>query len=90
MISTIGFLVGGEIEMARLESEKTSLSEQLETRKLVERAKGILQRDLGLTEELAYKTMQKESRQRRKSMRDIAEAVILSEELRRDQPAKKA
>ena len=90
MISTIGFLVGGEIEMARLESEKTSLSEQLETRKLVERAKGILQRDLGLTEELAYKTMQKESRQRRKSMRDIAEAVILSDELRRDQPAKKA
>jgi uroporphyrinogen-III synthase len=90
MISTIGFLVGGEIEMARLESEKTSLSEQLETRKLVERAKGILQRDLGLTEEQAYKTMQKESRQRRKSMREIAEAVILSEELRRDQPAKKA
>ncbi len=89
-ISTIGFLVGGEIEMARLESEKNSLSEQLETRKLVERAKGILQRDLGLTEEQAYKTMQKESRQRRKSMRDISEAVILSEELRRDQPARKA
>lgn len=89
MISTIGFLVGGEIEMARLESEKTSLSEQLETRKLVERAKGILQRDLELSEENAYKTMQKESRQRRKSMREIAEAVILSEELRRDQPVKK-
>ncbi len=89
MISTIGFLVGGEIELARLESEKTSLSEQLETRKLVERAKGILQRDLELSEENAYKTMQKESRQRRKSMREIAEAVILSEELRRDQPVKK-
>ncbi len=89
MISTIGFLVGGEIEMARLESEKSSLSEQLETRKLVERAKGILQRDLELSEENAYKTMQKESRQRRKSMREIAEAVILSEELRREQPAKK-
>ena len=89
MISTIGFLVGGEIEMARLESEKTSLSEQLETRKLVERAKGILQRDLELDEDAAYKAMQKESRQRRKSMREIAEAVILSDELRRDQPAKK-
>ena len=89
MISTIGFLVGGEIEMARLESEKSSLSDQLETRKHVERAKGILQREFGLNEEEAYRTMQKESRQRRKTMRDIAEAVILSEELRRDQSSRK-
>ncbi len=89
MISTIGFLVGGEIEMARLESEKLNLSDQLETRKHVERAKGILQREFGLNEEDAYKTMQKESRQRRKTMRDIAEAIILNEELRRDQSARK-
>jgi uroporphyrinogen-III synthase len=89
MISTIGFLVGGEIEMARLESEKSSLSDQLETRKHVERAKGILQREFGMNEEEAYRTMQKESRQRRKTMRDIAEAVILSEELRRDQSSRK-
>jgi uroporphyrinogen-III synthase len=89
MISTIGFLVGGEIEMARLESEKTNLSDQLETRKHVERAKGILQREFGLNEEEAYRTMQKESRQRRKTMRDIAEAIILSEELRRDQSSRK-
>ena len=40
LISTIGFLVGAEIEMARLESENLHLSEKLETRKLVERAKG--------------------------------------------------
>ena len=54
LISTIGFLVGAEIEMARLEGENSQLSEQLETRKVVERAKGILQRDLGLSEEEAY------------------------------------
>ena len=53
LISTIGFLVGAEIEMARLEIENAQLSERLETRKVVDRAKGILQRDLGLTEEEA-------------------------------------
>ena len=54
MISTVGFLVGAEIELARLEEANFTLSEQLQTRKLVERAKGILQRDLGLSEEQAY------------------------------------
>src|ERR1700752_5375708 len=48
MISTIGFLVGAEIELARLEDANLNLAEQLQTRKIVERAKGILQRDLGL------------------------------------------
>jgi signal transduction protein with GAF and PtsI domain len=83
LISTIGFLVGAEIEMARLESELSQLSEQLETRKLVERAKGILQRELGLTEEQAYLTLQRESRQRRKPMRGVAEAIVLSDEVKR-------
>lgn len=83
LISTIGFLVGAEIEMARLEGENAKLSEQLETRKVVERAKGILQRDLGLSEEEAYLTLQRKSRQRRVSMKEIAEAILLNEELRR-------
>jgi len=82
-ISTVGFLVGAEIEMARLESEKDVLTGQLESRKLIERAKGLLQRDHNIKEEEAYRMMQKESRQRRKTMREIAEAVILSDELRR-------
>jgi len=82
-ISTIGFLVGAEIEMARLESENSELSAQLEERKLLERAKGILQRDLGLTEEQAYLAIQKQGRQRRKSKKDIAEAIIIGDEMRR-------
>jgi len=41
-------MAGAEIEVARLETENSDLSQQLETRKLVERAKGILQRDLGI------------------------------------------
>jgi uroporphyrinogen-III synthase len=84
LISTIGFLVGAEVEMARLESENSHLSEQLENRKLVERAKGILQRDLSLSEEDAYLALQRQSRQRRKSMRDVAEAIILADEIRKN------
>jgi signal transduction protein with GAF and PtsI domain len=83
LISTIGFLVGAEIEMARLESENVHLSEKLETRKLVERAKGILQRELKITEEEAYLTIQRQSRQRRKSMKEVAEAIVLSEDVKR-------
>jgi signal transduction protein with GAF and PtsI domain len=85
LISTIGFLVGAEIEMARLEGANSELSEQLGTRKAMERAKGILQRDLQLTEEDAYLTLQKQSRQRRKSLREVAEAIVLSDEIKRAQ-----
>lgn len=83
LISTIGFLVGAEIEMARLEVEKLELFEQLETRKTIERAKGILQRDLQMSEQEAYSTLQRQSRQRRKSMKEVAEAIILSDEVKR-------
>lgn len=86
LISMIGFLVGAEIEMARLEGENSQLSERLETRKTVERAEGILQRDLGLSEEDAYLTIQRQSRQRRKSKKEIAEAIILGDDLRRAKP----
>ena len=82
MISAIGFLVGSEIELARLEEANSTLAEQLETRKVVERAKGILQRDLGLNEEQAYLTLQRQSRQKRRPMKEIAEAIILSDEVR--------
>ena len=83
LIATAGFLVGAEMEMARLENANSQLSEQLNTRKAVERAKGILQRDLRLSEEKAYLTLQSQSRQRRKPMREIAEAIVLSDEVKR-------
>src|ERR1700746_1536366 len=87
LISTIGFLVGAEIEMARLEGENSQLLQQLETRKLVERAKGILQRDLGMNEEQAYLALQRQSRQKRRSLKEIAEAIVLGEEIRRGSQA---
>jgi signal transduction protein with GAF and PtsI domain len=85
LISTIGFLVGAEIEAARLDGEVSQLSEQLETRKIVERAKGILQREMAMSEEDAYLTLQRQSRQRRRPMKEVAEAIVLSEEVKRAQ-----
>ena len=81
LIATAGALAGAEIERLRLASENAELTDRLETRKIVERAKGILQRNLSLSEEDAYLKLQRESRQRRKSMKEVAEAIVLNEEL---------
>ena len=83
LVTTVGFLVGAEIELARLETENTQLFKRLETRKVLDRAKGILQRDLGISEEQAYLMLQKQSRQRRRTKREIAEAILLADDLRR-------
>ena len=80
---TITELQENERERERLESEKSALSGQLEARKLVERAKGILQREMKIGEEEAYRTLQRQSQQLRKSMKEIAESVILSDEMKR-------
>jgi uroporphyrinogen-III synthase len=82
LIETIGVLVGAEIEMARLESEKSQLSDQLELRQIVQRAKGILQRSLGINETGAELILDQESRRRGKSLREISESLVLSEELK--------
>jgi uroporphyrinogen-III synthase len=84
LLTAAGHLVGAELERARLESENLELSDRLESRKHVEKAKGVLQRDFGLDEDTAYKAMQRESRQRRKSMREIAEAILLNDDLRKN------
>lgn len=83
LVTMIGYLVGAEVELARMEYEKTQLTDQLETRKVMERAKGILQRELNLSEEAAYLMLQKQSRQKRKPLKEIAEAIILMDDLKR-------
>jgi uroporphyrinogen-III synthase len=83
LLTAAGYLVGAELERARLETENLELSDRLESRKQIERAKGVLQRDFGLDEDSAYRAMQRESRQRRKSMREIAEAILLNDDLRK-------
>ncbi|HEY6375977.1 MAG TPA: uroporphyrinogen-III synthase [Edaphobacter sp.] len=85
LLSMLGFLVGAEVERSRLETENAQLAGRLETRKILDRAKGILQRDLRISEDQAYRTMQRESRQRRKSMREIADAILLGDDLKKVQ-----
>jgi len=90
LLTFVGEQMGGAIAKsslsetnARLMEETLEMKRQLETRKLVERAKGILQRELKINEEEAYRTLQRESQQRRKSMKEIAESIILNDELKR-------
>jgi len=63
-------------EVAALEAEVADLSERLETRKVVDRAKGILQKDLGLTEPDAFRWIQKTAMDLRLSMRQVADGVV--------------
>jgi len=78
LISTIGFLVGAEIEMARLET-RTCISPRNWKRGKNRRAR---QRDSPArnseSPREAYLTIQRQSRQRRKSMKEVAEAIVLT------------
>jgi GAF domain-containing protein len=83
LVESFAYLAGAKIEMLRLEKDVSELGEQLEARKIVERAKGILQKDLQIAEGEAYCLLRRESRQRRKPMKEIARAVVLAQDLRR-------
>lgn len=77
-----------EVAMARfsefraLEKEVGDLKKALETRKLVDRAKGILMDAQGLTEAEAFRKIQKMSMNKRRPMKDVAEAIILAHQTR--------
>ena len=81
LISTIGFLVGPEIELARMEAEKLKFADLSGARKLVEQAAQILQQQLRIDEDEANLAMQKQSRQSGKSIKEVASAVLLHDEL---------
>jgi AmiR/NasT family two-component response regulator len=67
--------------MARLEAEKLKFADLSEARKLVEQAALVLQRQLSIDEEEANLAMQKQCRLNGKSMREVASAVLLYDEL---------
>ena len=69
------------IEHTRLMEKSFEMQEALEVRKLVERAKGYLMESRKLSETEAFRLLQRQSMNLRKSMREIAEAIILAEEL---------
>jgi len=74
---------GGAIENALLFSEKEALKEALETRKLIEKAKGILMKEFSIGEDDAYKLLHKKSMDKRMSMKEIANAIIISSEFKK-------
>lgn len=71
------------IENFRLVVESEVIKEELKTRKVIEKAKGILMRKGSLTEEAAYNLIRKYSMDNRKSMREVSEAIILTEEMKK-------
>ena len=69
------------IENTELMVKSKVIQEELESRKKIERAKGILMKEEGLTEEKAYLKLQRFSMDHRKTMREVAEAIILASEM---------
>ncbi|MFG1944476.1 ANTAR domain-containing response regulator [Nonomuraea sp. NPDC048826] len=76
LVPAIEMAVSRHEEMVALAAEVTSLTERLETRKLVERAKGRLMTQHGWSEPQAFRWIQKASMDRRLSMREVAQIVI--------------
>jgi len=81
LLAAIGKLVGGAVENAILVEESLALKEALEFRKIIEKAKGILMHKGNLTEAEAFRRLQKESMDSRKSLKEVSEAVILASKL---------
>ncbi len=71
------------IENTELMVRSKIVQEELETRKKVERAKGILMKEQNLSEDEAYTLMRRSSMNRRVSMKEVAEAIILSFQIRK-------
>jgi two-component system, response regulator PdtaR len=76
LLPAIEMAVSRFAELQQLEAEVADLSERLETRKLVDRAKGVLQQQLGLSEPDAFRWIQKTAMDLRLSMREVADGVV--------------
>jgi response regulator NasT len=76
LVPAIEMAVSRFTELALLEAEVADLTERLETRKTVERAKSVLQQQLGLSEPDAFRWIQKTAMDLRLSMRQVADGVI--------------
>ncbi|MFA5975110.1 MAG: GAF domain-containing protein [Elusimicrobiota bacterium] len=81
LIQTVANECASAVVYTQLLADKLAAQEALETRKLVERAKGALMKKRGLSESVAFREIQKRSMDCRKSMKEIAEAILLVEEL---------
>lgn len=88
VLTTIANEAAVAIENTELLVKTKVIQEELETRKRIERAKGILMRDEGLSEEQAYLKIRKYSMDNRKTMREVAEAIILAADMKHLSSAK--
>ena len=83
LLAVIDYAYSAYNRVNELEHEVNRLKNDLQTRKTVEKEKGILMKDLGIGEEDAFKRIQQQSMKKRTSMKQIAEAIILSYEVSR-------
>ncbi|MBU4000539.1 GAF and ANTAR domain-containing protein [Patescibacteria group bacterium] len=83
VLTTIANEAAVAIENTELMVKSRVIQEELENRKRIERAKGILMKEESLTEEQAYLKLQKYSMDHRKTMREVADAIILSAEIKK-------
>ncbi|NBM19953.1 ANTAR domain-containing response regulator [Streptomyces sp. GC420] len=88
VVPAIEMAVSRYTQLKELEKEVADLSQRLETRKLVDRAKSVLQTQYGLTEPAAFRWIQKTSMDRRMSMQQVAQAVIEDAEEKKAAAAK--
>ncbi len=72
------------IENTRLNRELLETKEALETRKIIEKAKGLLMKELGISEDEAYRLINRKSMDLRKSMKEVAESIILTMDLKKN------
>ena len=76
LIPAIDIALGRYAQIQALEDEVADMAERLETRKILDRAKGILNNTMGLTEPEAFRWIQKASMDRRLTMKEVAQTVI--------------
>lgn len=82
LLKTVANQAAIVIDNFRLVVESKVIREELETRKAIERAKGILMKKENLSEEEAYNLLRRYSMNNRKSMREVSEAIILAEDMK--------
>ena len=81
LIPVLEFACTSYIRVIELEREVSRLKKDLETRKVVEKAKGILMRTQGLSEQEAFRKIQQQSMKKRTTMKKVSEAVIMAHEM---------
>jgi two-component system, response regulator PdtaR len=87
LLAAIELAVSGLTEFGALKKENEELKKTLEARKTIERAKGVLMKNRSLSEAEAFSLIQKKSMDLRKPMADIAQAILLAEEVNKQEKA---